>query len=390
MAEKIKVAYLDYSHIFAGAERVLFTIIDHLDRSKYEPIIVFPYPMAHHHRYDLLQCEKIYLADGLKWWMGSERWTHPLRGSDMVARFVFGILLARILHKYKCDILHVNLLRPDSLGWVWPSHSVGIKVVGHFRSQALNWIPPVSVQNKCDLVLCVSEYSKQRFLSKGLYTKVETLYDSIDINTLRTDLSSSEAKLKFGFAVDDVVVSSVGQLSRHKGHDNAIKAFACIAKKYPKAKLLIAGGGRNEDLEYLYSIMSIYPDCADRIVLTGKQIDNIAEVYRASDVVLSLTKVGEAFGLVPYESVWIGTPCIAPDRGAVLEFIKNGENGFLVNTEDIKEIADSIDRVLGNYSRAMSMVDNAHNLIKQKLLPSIMTRNLEKAYETLFLAKRLN
>lgn len=42
--EKIKIAYLDWSYIFAGAERVLYTIIDNLDRCQFEPYLIFPFP----------------------------------------------------------------------------------------------------------------------------------------------------------------------------------------------------------------------------------------------------------------------------------------------------------------------------------------------------------
>ena len=46
--ERVKVAFLDYSHIFAGAERVLCDMLANLDREKYEPILVFPFPREHH------------------------------------------------------------------------------------------------------------------------------------------------------------------------------------------------------------------------------------------------------------------------------------------------------------------------------------------------------
>ena len=142
---KTKVAYLDYSPHFAGAERALYTIISHLDRERFEPILVFPFPYEHHHRYDDLDCEKIYLSDGLKWWMGSDRWKSPIKGSDFIKRTIFGYRLANQLSKRGVRILHVNLLRPDSLMWIWFCESFGIKVVGHFRSLSMAWVPPISV-----------------------------------------------------------------------------------------------------------------------------------------------------------------------------------------------------------------------------------------------------
>lgn len=113
-----RVAFLDYSPVFAGAERVLHNVISHIDRNKYEPLIIFPYPMEHQGRYDDLDCEKIYLASGLKWWMGSDRWKHPLRGTDMIKRLTFGNRIAKLIKEKNIDILDVNLMRVDVGQWV--------------------------------------------------------------------------------------------------------------------------------------------------------------------------------------------------------------------------------------------------------------------------------
>lgn len=379
----IKIAYLDYSHIFAGAERVLYTIIDNLNKDEFEPILVFPYPMKHQKGYEKLKCKKVYLSKEIKWWMGSDRWHHPLRGTDFLMRTIIGCKLALFLHKEKIDILHVNLIRPDSLMWIMPSKKMGIKVIGHFRSQALEWIPPKSVQHNCNLILCVSKYSQNRLLSKGYYTRTQVLYDSINLNLFQSDISRSDAKKKLGFSEKDVLISSIGQLSRHKGHDNAIKAFAKIAPHNPSAVLFIAGGGRIEDLDYLKQIVKEHPSIQTRVIFSEKQLSNIVDVYRASDLVLSLTKVGEAFGLVPYEAAIMGTPFIAPNRGAVKEFIINKENGLLVDTNNVDEIVTQIEWAIEHKKECEQMNIKAKEVIQSKLTPYVMTNQLQSIYKEL-------
>lgn len=382
MREKIKIAYLDYSHIFAGAERVLYTIISHLDRSRFEPVLVFPYPMEHQAGYAGLDCPKHYLADGLKWWMGSDRWRHPLRGTDLLARSIWGCRLARLLKKERVDILHVNLLRPDALMWILPAKLSGIKVIGHFRSQSLEWIPPRSVQRQCDLILCVSQYSRNRMLLKGEHAKSMVLYDSVNVDVFKPAVPKTDAKRKLGFPEDCFLMSSIGQLSRHKGHDNAIRAFMKIADTYPKALLFIAGGGRHEDLEYLKQIVGQYPATLQgRVIFSGEQVANITEVYSATDLVLSLTKVGEAFGLVPYEAALMDCPFIAPDKGAVKEFITTGVNGILVETEDVDAIAEAMRYIMDNQQKAAEMIARTAQMVLEKLTPAVMIRNLENVYD---------
>ena len=377
--ERIKVAYLDWSFIFAGAERVLYTIIDNLDREKFDPYLVFPYPREYQKQYDKLNCCKHYLSSNLTWWHGSDYWSHPLRGTDMLKRVVFGHRLARYLKKNAINILHVNLLRPDCYYWLKPSHDAGIKIIGHFRSQALEWIPGKKVQRCCSLVLCVSKYSQSRFVSKGKFVESRPLYDSIDINTLISPPTKAEAKARLGFSSDTQLMASVGQLSSHKGHDNAIKAFSKIAAQYPKMRLFIVGGGRDVDLENLKNLTKIY-GISGKVIFTCKQVSNIPEVYPAADLVLSLTKVGEAFGLVPFEASYIGTPFIAPCFGAVTEFVINKESGLLVDTNNVDQIAKTMDWVFSHYQEAMNMVCKTQAVIQARIIPSVMTNNLEKIY----------
>lgn len=378
-----KIAFLDYSQVYAGAERVLYNEIAHIDRSKYEPIIIFPYPMIHHNRYQSLDCKKMYLADGLKWWMGSDRWEKPLRGTDFLKRIIFGYRIANIIRKNHIDILDVNLMRCDVMMWVWASRKfTSAKIIGHYRSQSLDWIAPAVAQRLFDLVVCVSKFSRSRFLIPGEFTKTGVLYDAVNVSEMHSSLSKVEAKKELGIDPSIKIISSVGQLSIHKGHDTAIKAFAKLTDKYPDYKLLIAGGGREELIKYYQDIIKELR-LEDRVILPGRQLSNIQTVYRASDLTLSLTKVGEGFGLVPYESSLLGTPFIAPSFGAVLEFVKDGESGMLVDTNNLEKVVDKIDWALSHTSETNEMVGRLQNIIYEKLTPQSLANNLDIIYSEL-------
>lgn len=379
----IKIAYLDYSHIFAGAERALHTIIENINTTIYSPVLIFTYPQKHQKSYNDLDCQKKWLSHKLRWWMGSDKWRHPLKGSDFIARTIWGIRLAIYLKTNHIDILHVNLLRPDVFMWLWPSKISGIKIIGHFRSQAISWIPPKRVQKCCKIILCVSKYSQCRLMSKGIYARSIVIYDSIDIATFKSNLSKSEAKQEIGFDKNCFLITSVGQLSPQKGHDNAIQAFSIIAEKYTNTILFIAGGGNSDNLIYLKSLAENVGLLNKRIFFSEQQMTNILEVYRASDLILSLTKVGEAFGLVPYEATCMGTPFIGPDKGAIKEFVTNKVNGLLVDPNSIDEIASNIKWVIENRQKAERISENLYHIITRSLSPQTMINNLTRIYNIL-------
>lgn len=369
---KAKVAYLDYSLHFAGAERALYTIISNLDRKRFEPIIVFPFPCEHHHRYDDLSCEKLYLSDGIKWWMGSDRWKKPIRGTDFVKRTIFGYRLAKFLSSKGIKILHVNLLRPNSLMWIWFCRRFDIKVVGHFRSLSMEWVPSCSVQEKCDAIISVSNIVREHAMSMFQHLNNNVVYDSISFSR---DLSSYIKKN---------VISSVGVLASHKGHDNAIRAFDKISEKYPDYELYIVGGGMDShsELGRLKDIARTTKS-SDRIKFTEKQVDNVELYYGQSKLVLSLTKQGEAFGLVPFEAALCGTPTVAPNKGAITELLVDGVSGILVETLDVDAIAKRIDWALSNYDECCKISRRTLNVIEECLQPEIMANQIMKIYSQL-------
>ncbi len=378
-----KIAFLDYSKIYGGAERVLYNVIAHIDRSKYEPILIFPYPMEHQNRYAPLECETYYLAPALSWRMGSEYWKHPLRGTDFLYRTEMGLRLAKIVRQKKIDIVDVNLMRRDVKMWVWATKNFSsARIVGHFRSQSQDFVTSASSQKLFDVIACVSKFSRMRFRLKGDFTRSVVLYDSVDVDIMKCDKTAEEAKKSLGYDKDTRLIVSVGQLSIHKGHDTAIKAFARLTDKYPSARLLIAGGGDSEIVNYYKQLANEF-GVKDKVAIPGKQLSDIQTIYRAADLTLSLTKVGEAFGLVPYESALIGTPFIAPSFGAICEFVSDMKTGLLVDTNNLDAVTAKIEYALDNPTETLKMAQQLQSIINQRLRPEVLASNLDKLYSDL-------
>lgn len=367
---KNKIAYLDFSPHFAGAERALSTIIANLDRKQYEPIIVFPYPKEHHHRYDTLDCKKKYLSNKVKWWMGSDYWKKPIRGSDFIKRTILGYKLAIYLKSHNIQILHINLLRPDCFMWLFFCKLMKIRIIGHFRSLPLSWVPPKIVQQSCDVIISVSKIVREHAMSRCKHKHNIVIYDSVPFPLVHKQYTRLN------------IISSVAALFPNKGHDNAIRAFATISEKYPEYELHIVGGGNKNEL-YRLKKLAQKSGFGNKIKFTESQVSNVEEIYSQSKLILSLTKEGEAFGLVPFEAATYDTPFIAPDKGAIKEILQNNVSGILVNTEDYIAIAQKIDWVLSHYSQSVNICKQAHKIVDTQLTPQEMSRKIMEVYNSL-------
>ena len=381
MSGKIKIAFLDYSPHYAGAERAMVAILSHLNGNQFEPSIVAPYPCTHHARYREAGSKIFYLNKCIKWWMGRIRWKNPWRGSDFLMRTISGIQLMLFCKRHHIKIIHVNLLRPDSLRWILPAHLAGIKVIGHFRSLPESWIPGKRVQQCCDAIICVSKIVNKHLLQAYRHKHSYVIYDAVNIQKDNT-LSKNTAKIKLGFAPNRIIIASIAALFPNKGHDNAIRAFADISKCYPNTDLYIAGGGNPSELERLQMIAAEYPQLSNRVFFSGEQIPDISVVYQAADVVLSLTKEGEAFGLVPLESSLFLTPSIAPNKGAIVEFAKDEYNAFLVETTSVEEITKKLRKILDYPKYANNVSKRLRETVLSQFTPETHARKIEKIYNS--------
>lgn len=376
-----KVMFLDYSPHYAGAERAMASLIIGLKERGYIPYIAVPYPMPHHERYQELGVGVIYLNRSIKWWMGRSRWHKPVRGADLLSRIIWGIQLACVMVKNGFGLLHVNLLRPDSFMWLFFAKIAGVKIVAHFRSLPDAWIPGSCVQKCCHHVICVSKIVQANLNKFFTNERSSVIYDPVCMPACM--LSREEAKKQLHLSSDRTVIASVAALFPNKGHDQAIHSFSRIADRFPDADLYVVGGGNAGEVERLKSIVQGYPDLHNRVFFTEKQVSNVEVVYKAASLVLSLTKEGEAFGLVPLEAALMDTPCIAPIRGAIIEFTEHNYNSFLVDTLNTEAVSEMITYVLSNPVMASDVCGRMRRMVGNDFSISKHTQNVIAVYNSL-------
>ena len=379
MKQRIKVAFLDSSNIFSGAEYSLLSLLEYINNDIYEPILVFEYPKQHQKRYNSLKCKILFLNDNAKWWMGSDYWKNPIKGSDFIKRILLGFKLAYMLKKNNVSLLHINLMKPNATWWVLWSRLFGIKVIAHVRSDFPDWMPSVALQKKCNAIICVSRYVQDMVSKDYTHPNIYTVYDAVDFSVKGKSVTIEQAKSILGISKSARVLSSVGLLSPHKGHDMAILAFYELRKIYNDLFLVIAGGGSKSELFRLKK-MIVDRGLEESTFFTEGQISNIEDVYVASELIYSLTNRGEAFGRVPFEANKYLTPALAPAKGAALELINDGITGFLVDPVDIVKIVERSKFILDNSSISSKVVIQGRDEFSKKFHPAYSASQIENVY----------
>lgn len=252
---------------------------------------------------------------------------------------------------------HVNLLVLALYSFLFPKKKIVLIAHGIEVWQDLaKW--KQKVLQKCDLILAVSNYTKQQIIAKH---QVDTEKIIVFPNTINPFLSFPNVFNKpeyllnrYNLKPNDKILLTLARLSsaeKYKGYDKIIKALPLIVKKYPNIKYILAG--KYDEVEYQRIIKLIKElGVSDYVILTGFIKDEeLTDHYLMADI-FTMPSQGEGFGIVYLEAMACGVPVVAGNVDGSVDALKNGELGKLVNPENVEEIANTLIKELQNLPNA--------------------------------------
>lgn len=180
--------------------------------------------------------------------------------------------------------------------------------------------------NKLTAIHCSAQGAANIFIKYGvlpnLINIIPNASDTVDF-VLPKPIRNKSYPIVFGY---------VGGLYRHKGYDVLINAFSKIDQS--KAKLIIWHDNNKKiikrDLNIEYK--SHYNN------------DTINEAFKEIDVGIVPSIWDEIFALIGIECIKAKIPVIGSDIGGIPQWLKDGENGFLVKPNDSDDLFEKMNR----------------------------------------------
>jgi glycogen synthase len=133
----------------------------------------------------------------------------------------------------------------------------------------------------------------------------------------------------------------VGRLDPRKGIETAVRALGSL----PDASLEIIGSG---DPDYVRSLDALASELGvgERMRIARRDRSQLPEAYAEADITLFPVLWEEPWGLVPLESMAVGTPVIATGAGGSAEYLRDRENCLIFEPrDDPSELAAAIRRL---------------------------------------------
>ncbi len=187
-----------------------------------------------------------------------------------------------------------------------------------YKSEILK--TPVSIEQKKLLRDKLGIYGSRVVVTVGRYVYIDK-----NGNELSTDISN-KAKIYPGAKLI-------------KGFDILIQAFSQLPSDY---ELIIIGGEPTEEIKEIVDSLSVH----NVTFVDFLPKEKVFEYYKAADLFCLQTR-GDAWGLVINEAMANGLPVISTDKSvAALELIVPGGNGYIVGSEEVKELYSAMKEVL--------------------------------------------
>lgn len=260
--------------------------------------------------------------------------------------------LIDIIKTHKIDIAHARSRAP-----AWPAYTAAracqIPFVttyhGIYNAQSSLKRRYNSIMARGDVIIANSEYTKAHILKehRSEASQIVVIPRGVDLSEFDPEKITLEQTASFRAAWNvqpaQKVILLPGRLTRWKGQEDAIQAFAKIKAD---AILVLMGDpqGRDAYVKELENTLE-KTGLAARVRIVDHTSD-MAGALSAADVVVSASTQPEAFGRVSIEAQAMGRPIVATAHGGSLETIMDGQTGYLVPPGDMDAFAGAISKAL--------------------------------------------
>ncbi len=378
----VKVAFLlIYGKHYTGGPRVLVNLLAGLDRSVIEPVAITQRdsPMS-------VDLEKLNVKVHFL----------PLRGNVAVGQEA--ALRAGLFHKLAVirEIYSFNrnlkeLLAREAIDCIWVRNSKGV-ILAAWAAKRLGkpLIWDIGMEKPyLGIMKGVHEIAMRS--SSVVVAEAKAVYRNIFPQNVRDRYADKLRVIPSG--IHDSRIREIEMCSRDSGAKNYVLCVGSLCKRKNQLFILQAlsylrskgvrvmaklAGGESED-GYLDSLKqySQKHGLDDQVEFLGWREDVPQLICNAACVIIASKNEGVPYTLL--ETVHASTPIISTPAGGVTDLIQNGVSGFIVDYDDVEQLAACVCKLLNDPEMAIEFTQNA----RRDVLETYNKSNWLKSYNSL-------
>lgn len=367
---KIKVCHVINRLDIGGMENGVVNLCNKLDRSKFSPIICCLKgigPMAQR-----LQ-PHVKVVD-----MKFKEGKAPFRP----------LILAGFFRKIKPDVVHTHSWGGGSYSGILGAKLANVPVIINGEHGTFYLKPhQVFIQRilafLCNDILSVSHSLKRRLKTEVRISpnRVSVIPNGVDVEIFHGNYNSAPAKTKLPSDTEksNLRIGCIGSIKPQKNQIMLIKAVELLKDNNSIENLKVMFVGDGPDREKLEQFVN-NAGLSNHVEFLGRRND-IHLILASIDILVStsLSKF-EGMSNIILEAMSSGVPVIATNSVGTSELIKDGINGFLIESNDISKLAEKIELLSKNQTLLKSMARIGRNIIHSTYSIARMISSYEHIY----------
>ena len=311
-----------------------------------------------------------------------------------IARIVETIIREHAAEPF--DLLHAQYGYPTGFAALEASKNLDIPSIVSIQGGDGHWVGVGCCQTHRDAMRIVLENANEILIgSKSFAAEVEENH-RVDVSNFTivpgavdTNRFAPRDDWRAGELIDanEPVILYHGRVDRRKGALDLLEAFAELLKEIEiKPRLIYSGIG--PDFDAVGARINEL-NLTDFVEMRGYvEYENVPPIYREADVFASPT-YAEGFSNTILEAMASGLAIVSTRAVGVVDCLRNGENGLLVEIGNIAEIKNALREVLVDFDLRKRLAANALEECRRVYSWKKIGRQIIEIYERVKLEKPL-
>lgn len=357
-----------------GMREHLFSLIENMDREKFEFIAVGPFQKEDKERLERLGIKAylLPLSPGINfvqdWWSIKE------------LRSVLRIEKPQLLHMHGSKAALIGKLTTvffPSIPCLFTIHNFILDNYPRRTQKLILGLLEKGLIMSCQKVITVSLALAENLIKTHHIpeNKIIIIYNGVDYRTFQPGPPCPNLKKELGLPDNILIIGTVARLIKEKGIEQIIECSQIIKRLRKDVFFLIVGDGPHRS----YLEKTVYDHrLDDRIIFIGYRKD-IGELLKIMDIFV-LPSLSEGLGIALLEAMAMEKPVIGTNVGGISEIIANEENGYLFPPGNINELAEKIVSLIEQPQKRQQFAIQGRKFIEEKFSLKEMIAKTEELY----------
>ncbi len=353
-----RILYLHTGAELYGADIVLLTLLEGLDKTRYEPIVVLPLEGPLVAKLKAINIE-VHIID---YPILRRRYFTPKGLIDYLLKYCGSCnAIIELVKNRHIDMIHVNTIavlegiyisRKIKVPLIWHVHEIleNPKVVYKATSFLMGMFATkiVTVSNAVKNHLLKSRYIKEE--------KIEVIYNGVNTDKFNSSINTKTLRQELSIPEDAFIVGMIGRVNAIKGQDEFIKIVSTLIGKYKNIYGIIVGDAFPGQEWRVTELKQLIKDsnCSDNFRYLGYRTDSNV-LHNLFDVYVLPSVSADSLPTVVLEAMACEKVVVGYKNGGICEMVSDRESGYLEEIGANEKLSDDIEEIYLNDELYKSM-----------------------------------